>query len=348
MIWGLFFMHITHENIAHGMEFPPCDPESPVVSSADPEYPHPPSPAFCAKWDPYFSFRSGSCCGKIKSFRNGNYKTKVAKNTVALPSRSMPFRSILGRNSCSEVTTEQQDYIASVKAGAKGDILEVIRTEQGMRGEQAFCNEHDGFLAFGRPVVSTENNRLLIHHPEKCLYFGTDHMVGMLEWAGREVAKKYSGPSLEGVKLVIGNISGPKGGPLYNAKGKRRHLSHANGQDADIGFLSTHHLYKNDESINQFSRNFDAKVNWWLLQKIFNNPFACVKAVFVDRHLIHKLAQVAKNDRAWSMLRRFIRHMPGHKNHFHIRIGKNFGESGCVRGDVLQGEYEVDEEEKEE
>ena len=225
--------------------------------------------------------------------------------------------------------------------------MKTIQAELGVQGEQAFCSEHDGFLAFGRPVVPTSNNRILLRAPELCFNFGTDAMVGMLEWTSREISKHYPSPEFSGVKLILGDISAPRGGPLFGLTGRRRHLSHASGQDVDIGFLS---VQKGKDSPVQFSRQFETVSNWWLIQSIFKNPFACVKVLFLDRHHIRTLNKFAKKDKNWASLKRFVRHMPGHKNHMHVRIGKGPGGPGCYPGARPELELEADDEhiEKEE
>jgi murein endopeptidase len=79
-------------------------------------------------------------------------------------------------------------------------------------------------------------------------------------------------------------------------------------------------------------REFDAVTQWWLLKRILQNPFGCVKAIFLDRKHIRSLEKVAKHDVEWALYHVFIRHMPGHKNHFHVRIGNGPGKPGCVPG----------------
>ena len=79
-----------------------------------------------------------------------------------------------------------------------------------------------------------------------------------------------------------------------------------------------------------FSRDFEPKTAWWQLKKIFSNPYACVKVVFLDRRLIRKLDKEAANDSDWQRWRKFVRHQPGHRNHFHVRVGDFPGEPGCT------------------
>jgi len=99
-----------------------------------------------------------------------------------------------------------------------------------------------------------------------------------------------------------------------------------NGQDADLGFLK---VEPNREGAGRFSREFRVAENWWLLKKIFSNPIACVKVVFLDRRHIRKLKKFAGSDPMWSRLSPFIRHVRRHHDHFHIRVGDKSGAPGC-------------------
>jgi murein endopeptidase len=162
-------------------------------------------------------------------------------------------------------------------------------------------------------------------------------MVGLLEWTGRQVGKQYSDPSYSGVRLVVGDISAPRGGCLAGRSGPRGHASHTTGQDADISFLVAH---AGRNSPVPFHTEFDAKTNWWLIKQIFKNPYACVKVIFLDKKLIRKLGKFARNDADWTQYGRFIRHMPAHQNHFHVRIGAGPGQAGCFPGANPEDESE--------
>jgi murein endopeptidase len=214
-----------------------------------------------------------------------------------------------------------------VKAGKLGDILDLISYDIGQKGAQSYCTVNNGFLAWGRRLIPSDVNKIVLRAPQRCTEFGTDPMIGMLEWLGREVARDYSSSEYEDTRLVIGDISAPRGGCLSGRGGRRGHLSHTTGQDVDISFLSAK---EGKASPVNFHRQFDAKQNWYLLKKMLNNPYACVKVVFLDRRLISKLAKAAGVDEDWGKYRRFVRHMPGHRNHFHVRVGEGPGAPGCV------------------
>lgn len=317
----LTIAHAEPRPSVNSPQFIPCEPESELLN---PQSWSTPSLQFCQQWSPDFRFNGGKCCGKLplgRQKKRGRYS----------------FRGV--KNYCEEVSQEQSKYAQSASEGKLGDILNLLTREIGTRGDQAYCTVNNGFLVHGRPIVPTPRNRIIIRSPERCLNFGTDAMAAMMEWVGREVGKAFSSAYYAGVKLVLGDVSGPKGGSLIGRSGRRGHASHTTGQDADIGFLS---VKRGKDSPVQFVRDFDPANNWWLIKKVFKNPFACTKVIFLDRKHIKALARYAKNDEDWSRYQRFIRHMPGHKNHFHVRVGPGPGQPGCGPGARPELETEED------
>jgi murein endopeptidase len=356
---SLLFLLISYgSSVAHARpystalvpHFPPCDPSSEIVdniaevikeeaenrkknSTSKTPFKNPiatlnsPSFEFCAKWNPDFTANGHQCCGK-KIIYGGRFHRKM------MPKCSQS-RGPLGY--CAEVTPEQKFYIEAVQSGRVPDVLAHLKHEAERRREQAFCTVNNGFLAYGRPVLGTPYNRLHVQSPERCLNFGTDAMAGMLEWVGVQIAQEYPGDAYSGLKLILGNISGPRGGCLIGRSGRRGHASHTSGQDADVGFLT---VKKNGASPFHFHRQFDAKVNWWFIKKLFENPFACIKGIFLDRRHIRALERHARKDPSWPLYHRFIRHMPGHNNHVHIRIGNTPGLPGCSLDPQPELEFE--------
>ncbi len=285
-------------------------------------------PAFCADWNPEYAHRGHRCC----------YKVKPRKQKRCAPERR-------GVNYCNDMTEEMRQYYDDASSGKLGDLLDVVSREIGNRGQQAYCDVNFGFLAYGRPMVPTSFNRIQLKSPDRCVYFGTDHMIAMLEWVGHKLAEQYPGTDGPVVKMQLGDISAPRGGCLWGRSGRRGHSSHTSGQDVDIGFLNV----KDGRYSNVFSKTFDPKPNWWLVKQFFKNPYACVKVIFLDRKLIAKLAKVAGDDPDWLKYRRFIRHVKLHRNHYHIRIGDHPGEPGCEPGanPELETVEELDGEEDE-
>jgi murein endopeptidase len=169
-----------------------------------------------------------------------------------------------------------------------------------------------------------------VRAPARCTHYGTDPMVGMLEWVGRQVDRKYEGEEqFSKLRLLIGDISAPRGGCLLGRGGRLGHASHTSGQDADIGFLTP---IADRASPEHFHKDFDVKANWYLIKQIFQNPFACVKVIFLDKRLIRKLAKSVGREPEWAHYGRFLRHVRGHNNHMHVRVGGGPGIPGCVLG----------------
>jgi len=267
---------------------------------------------FCAEWNPDFSFKGNLCCGKP----GWKYRRRGIKCTPKRAKRSF----------CDEMTAEQIAYVRKVKTGKVKDVMSLLIQEVGVYGEQAQCKPSDGFLSWGRPVLPSSKNRIRLRRPHRCVNFGTDPMVGMLEWVGRKVNEKYPIGYYPGTSFLVGDVSAPRGGCLAGKGGKRGHVSHTNGRDVDLGFLAPS---KSSRTPAGFSRRFNGEANWWLIKEIFNNPFACVKRVFLDRRHIRKLRKAARGDPDWARLSRHIRHVRYHRDHYHVRIGEAPGTPGC-------------------
>ena len=301
-------------------EFPPCSPMTEPTTDRDSNSLIPlPELDFCSKWNPEFAYNGHHCCAKpTHSSRRRRGRGR--------PSGTCSSQRTKGTY-CSEITPEQEEYTQKAEQGQLGDILDLVMREKDLRGSQAYCSVNSGFLAWGRRLIPSRENRIILRSPDRCTEFGTDSMVGMLEWLGRQVALEYPAPQYAATHLVVGDIAAPRGGCLSGRGGRRGHLSHTTGQDADVSFL---YARPGVSSPINFHKDFDAKVNWKVLKEIFTNPYACIKVIFLDKRLIKKLSKVAARDPDWIKYRRFIRHIPGHRNHFHVRVGDGPGMPGCV------------------
>jgi murein endopeptidase len=233
---------------------------------------------------------------------------------------------------CDDQTPAQKEYIAAVKAGTV-DPLEMIQKSMGSKGGQSFCGPSNGFLVEGRPLIPTEENRITLRNEARCANFGTDPLVGAMEWLGREIKREYHETEFEKARLIVADLSAPKGGCVSGRAGRRAHKSHTGGLDVDFAFFNPRASYPPEE---RFTRNFYVASNWWLLKKLFKNPFACVKIVFVDRKHIRTLERYAKDDPEWSKLKKYVRHVRGHRDHFHVRVGSGPGVPGCAADPSLE------------
>jgi len=306
-IAGALFLCLA-SSVSARADFPflPSEPASeflPVSENA-------PDHGFCSRWDPEYGYQGKACCSSIKKVTHRKLP-KCAPNRI-----KWTF--------CDEMTDLQRDYLERAKQGEVDQWLD----NRGAQSSQAFCSVSEGFLVNGRPVVPSAKNRLLIRNPNRCTQFGTDGLVGALEWLGREVGREYSTPEKAGIRINVGDLSAPRGGCISGRRGRRGHASHTTGQDADIGFLN---VKVGAEPLNAFTIQFDPHANWWLIKKLFSNPYACVKAVFLDKRLIRKLAKAAMGDEMWPRVAHRIQHVRGHRSHLHIRVGHLPGEPGCPR-----------------
>lgn len=309
--------------------FLPSDPVSEYlpVSLGEPDH------GFCSQWNPEYGYRGKFCCSKSPVARG-------RRLPGCAPSR-------VKWTFCDEMTPEQKHYVDLVQAGASGDVLEILVRElrpAALTRAQAYCTVSSGFLVDGRALLGTPQNRIIVRNPLRCTSFGTDPMVAMLEWVGREIGKEYSSSEYKGVRLNVGDLSAPRGGCISGRRGRRAHASHTTGVDVDLGFLRA---VAGQPEVNEFTKQFDPRVNLWFLKKLFKNPYACVKAVFLDRRLIAKLGKLAGSDPEWAQNKRLIKHVRGHRNHFHVRVGDAPGAPG-VRGCTDLGSADDLEESEEE
>ena len=244
-------------------------------------------------------------------------------------------------NYCGEITEDQKEYVDAVNAGKIGDLLEFLTAQAQRRPLQAMCNVNSGFLVHGRPIVPTSDNVIKIRSPDRCTNYGTEPMVAMLEWLGRQIKKEFQ-PENPRIHFLIGDVSAPRGGCLASAGGRRGHMSHSTGQDADLGFVTP---IKSKPSPDTLHKNLQPKPNWWFLKQLFHNPLCLHPSGFPrspsDRARSRRWpAEI----RIGKSIRKFLRHVRGHQNHFHVRIGDGPGQPGCTANanpdEELRMEYE--------
>lgn len=266
---------------------------------------------FCEQWNPEFKFRGKQCCGEVPwKIRRRGIKCNPARSKSSF---------------CGERTYEQEVYSELLAKNPDVDVLQLIEDEK--KTQQGYCSYgRTGFLAYGRPIVPSARNRVVLRRPDRCSNFGTDPMVGMVEWVGREIAREYPEDQYKNAFVFLGDVSAPRGGCLMGAGGRRGHKSHTSGRDADIGFFNAK---PGVPPPDRLTMQFEPETNWWFVKKIFENPYACVKVIFLDRKLIKKLAKIAAGDPEWSRVGKFLKHARGHRNHFHVRVGDGPGTAGC-------------------
>jgi murein endopeptidase len=268
----------------------------------------------CEEWNPEFVANGMRCCGELR-----RYGRRVRHEVRCDAHRNRA-------SYCSEITPEQHEYADAVNDGKISDLMEFLDAQVQHRSIQSFCSVNTGFLIRGRTIVPTKENGVLLRSPGRCTNYGTEPMVAMLEWLGRKVKKQFSEEN-PGIHLLIGDVSAPRGGCLASSGGRKGHKSHAAGEDADVGFVTPK---AKGSSPDFFHNDLQVKPNFWFLQQVFHNPYACIKVIFLDRRQIAKLAKTEWADPDWLMMRKYIHHVRGHRNHFHIRIGDRPGQPGCA------------------
>jgi len=146
--------------------------------------------------------------------------------------------------------------------------------------------------------------------------WGTDETIGYVVTAIEAVEARYPGSP----RLVIGDLSNPKGGRL------NRHRSHQTGRDADVGFY-----YRRGE-VDTFrtarKKDLDLPRTWALVRALVTETD--VDRIFVDRSLIAVLyahAVAEGEDDGWlndvfgrSGGKGIVQHERRHKDHLHIRF----------------------------
>jgi len=244
-------------------EFQPSRPESTYLSTDDGV-----SLEFCEEWNPEFAAQGYQCCA-TKQFSGGGKRRRRAAAQCA------PGRNNYSR--CSELEGPEmkatRDYIADIQTGVipAESVLNILTQESGRYGNQSMCTASSGFLAHGRPLVPTKINRIELRAAERCANFGTDALVGMMEYLGNEVSKEFTEAEFEKTRIVVGDLSAPKGGCLAGRFNRRAHKSHTNGLDIDIAFFNPRAGHPPEE---RFTNTFYVPSKLVFLKKIVKNPFA--------------------------------------------------------------------------
>jgi murein endopeptidase len=146
--------------------------------------------------------------------------------------------------------------------------------------------------------------------------WATEETIDFVVTAIEAVEARYPGSP----RLVIGDLSNPKGGRL------NRHRSHQAGRDADIGF------YFRRSDVDSFvaarKKDLDLPRTWGLVRALVTETD--VERIFVDRTLIAVLYQQALaegEDRSWlndifgrTSEKGIIQHERRHKDHLHVRF----------------------------
>lgn len=181
------------------------------------------------------------------------------------------------------------------------------------------------------------------------LRYGTDELVGMVVFAGRDIARQ-----LPLATLSVGDLSLARGGR------SKWHRSHQTGRDVDLLFLIrdsegrsilSERMWKFDSDGKVF-RSLEAVVfdeaaepdyvfddlgNWLMVKSLLTNPIAEVQYIFISDALKQRLIDVAYEqgeDEELIQKAGYLLHQPSdslpHDDHMHVRVL-------CSRDDLALG-----------
>jgi murein endopeptidase len=177
---------------------------------------------------------------------------------------------------------------------------------------------HDGRLVGAWPLPDGPGRKIMA---ERWKTWGSKSMIQQLD----RVLTRWSDIEPQGPPVLVGNLSTRSGGPLDP------HKSHQSGRDADLSYMAKWDGKSAVTWQHVTPETIDPELTWKLLRLLAKE--AKVEAFFIDRSLQRvllthaqktgsirtaRLAQwlevASGNDEA------LIRHVPGHKDHFHVRF----------------------------
>jgi penicillin-insensitive murein DD-endopeptidase len=187
---------------------------------------------------------------------------------------------------------------------------------------------NEGRLAGGIRLPEAPYLRVVPYYAESHARWGLPALIGLIERAGRRVARHYPGSV-----LGVGDLSRRGGGELD------RHHSHESGRDADLGFYirtATNKPLLVDRFLAFTSTGtssslpgavFDDARNWALIEALIEDSEARVTHVFVAPAIRARLLRFAEQSGVSLAVRQRAaevmsqpRRVPAHDDHFHIRI----------------------------
>ena len=153
-----------------------------------------------------------------------------------------------------------------------------------------------------------------VQRPDRA--WGTPATVQCLQRAVTTVQERYP----ESPRLVIGDLSLPKGGYLFP------HRSHQSGRDADIGYYYVGGRGWYEKATH---RNLDRPRTWALVRALVTD--CDLEYLFIDaavQAMLREYALAVGEDEAWlDDLFAGVRHRPaiirhawGHRTHLHVRV----------------------------
>lgn len=178
---------------------------------------------------------------------------------------------------------------------------------------------HDGRVVGSMPMPDGPGRKITA---ERWKTWGTRSTIQQLD----RLLKRWSELMPNGPPVLVGNLSARKGGPLAP------HKTHQSGRDVDLSYIA--HWNGRDRVTWQHmsADTLDSAATWKLLKLLVRE--ADIEVIFVDRVLQRALLRHAEKHRTirasrlskWLEVadggdqRSLVRHVPGHKDHMHVRF----------------------------
>jgi penicillin-insensitive murein endopeptidase len=181
-----------------------------------------------------------------------------------------------------------------------------------------------GSLSIGTPGSAVLFNSVQLHRDprwdigSRAITFGTSETMEAIQTVVGKVFELFP----DSPPILIGDISDEDGGRL------KRHESHQGGRDVDFGFYFK--SGKADTFVTATAANLDLPRNWALVRAMIT--CTDVQTILLDtriQRVLYKYALSISEDKDWldrvfGFARGYrdaiIKHVKGHKNHYHVRF----------------------------
>lgn len=199
-----------------------------------------------------------------------------------------------------------------------GPNTELIVFRDTGKPSESIGQPHDGRLEGAWPLPDGPGRKIMA---ERWKTWGSKPTIEQLDHALTRWAElQPAGPA-----VLVGNLSTRTGGPL------EPHKSHQSGRDADLSYVAKWDGKRPVTWQHVTPETMDAELTWKLIRLLVKE--ARIEAFFIDRSLQRVLlahAQktgIIRSSRLAQWLEvagggedALIRHVPGHKDHFHVRF----------------------------
>lgn len=188
---------------------------------------------------------------------------------------------------------------------------------------------HDGRIVGAMPMLDGPGRRITA---ERWKTWASRSTILQLD----EVLREWDRTFPDAPPVLIGNLSAREGGPLAP------HKTHQSGRDVDLSYIAKWDGTSAVSWQHMGRHNLDARRTWQLLKLLVRK--ADIEVIFIDRSIQRLLLEHAKRHgtlsqrelRRWLEVARgakreeaLIRHVPGHRDHIHVRFSCGPRERQC-------------------